>query len=132
MNVLCYGLSYYLKTFYKVNRFHLQINYILLNSSSEAQHVTEPTVLYHAHKIPALVPILSQISSVHTAPSYVLKINFNIILQTTSLSFWLSEQNPLHISLLPHECYISCQKEKIILQRGKYTYENNLSARNIF
>jgi hypothetical protein len=41
-------------------------------------------VHYRVHEIPRMVPILSQIDQVHTTPSYLSKIHFNIILPRKS------------------------------------------------
>jgi hypothetical protein len=39
----------------------------------------EPEVHHRVHKSPPLVPILKQFDSVHTIPSYLSKIHFNIV-----------------------------------------------------
>jgi hypothetical protein len=44
-------------------------------------------VHYRVHMGPSLVPILSQIDSVHTIPSYLSKIHFNTVQPPTSWSF---------------------------------------------
>jgi hypothetical protein len=38
-----------------------------------------PKVHYHVHKSPPLGPILSHVYSVHSTPSYLSKIHFNIV-----------------------------------------------------
>jgi hypothetical protein len=70
-----------------------------------------PKVRYRAHKSPPPVPILSQADPVDTTQSYFSNIRFNIILPPKStfscwsLSFWLSHQNPICITLLPCLCH---------------------------
>ena len=87
------------------------------NSSSASQKIPHillnPKAHYHVHKILPLASILSQITLVHTFPSYFLKINFNITLPATpkcsksSLSFKFPHQKPICISLLPHVFHMS-------------------------
>jgi hypothetical protein len=58
-------------------------------------------VHYRVHNSPPMIPILSQIETVHTTASYLSKIHFNITHSPTSwssywsLSFWLSHQYPM-------------------------------------
>jgi hypothetical protein len=73
----------------------MKTNYMELSPSWEAAScsVTQeflntlrnPKVNYHVHKSPLPVPILSQINPAHTAPSYLSKIRFNIILAPSDL-----------------------------------------------
>jgi hypothetical protein len=58
----------------------------LCSYSRTYQILLNPNVLYHVHKNPPLVPILSQIDAVHTTPSYLYKIHFNIMYPPTSWS----------------------------------------------
>jgi hypothetical protein len=54
-------------------------------------------------QVPSNGPILSQINPIHTIPSYLSKIHFNIIHPPTPwssqwpLSFWLSHQYPIRM-----------------------------------
>jgi hypothetical protein len=69
--------------------FNAETNSVELNTSREAASceatrkfpniLWNPKVYYRVHKSPQLIPILSQINSVHTNPSYLSEIHFNDI-----------------------------------------------------
>jgi hypothetical protein len=71
-----------------------------------------PKVLYHTHKCPPPVRILSQLHPEPTTPSNPLKMHLNIILPSTSgspqwfLSLRFPHQHLVHNCLLPHTCHI--------------------------
>jgi hypothetical protein len=59
----------------------------LCSYSRTSQHCIEPEGYYRVHKSPLLISILSQISSIHTIPSSLFKIHFNIVSPPTSWVF---------------------------------------------
>ena len=66
-------------------------------ASQEIPHILSNSMVhYRIHKRAVPIPILRQINPVHTSPSYLLKIHFNIILFSTPGSFkWsLSLRSP--------------------------------------
>ena len=70
----------------------------------------ETEVSLHNSKVPAPVPILSQLHAVHTNTSYFLKIIINIILPSISVSpHWCLSPtfpHPVHAAPIPHTRYM--------------------------
>ena len=98
---------------YKLIKSLEETPYWDVNRTSASQEIGKETdIHYHVHNRPPIVPIPSQINPVHVLPSYSSKINFNIILPSTSrfckwsLSFGLSQQTPACISHPPHTCHM--------------------------
>jgi hypothetical protein len=65
---------------------------------------------------------------IHTIPSYLSKINFNIVHPLTSwssqwsLSFWISHQYPTCIPLLPHSYYMPCLSHPPWFDHSNYAW----------
>ena len=83
------------------------------SSRQEIPHILwNPKVHYRIHKYPPPVLILSQLDPVHNPASHFPKIHRNIIFTSTSgfpqwsLSLRFTNQNPVHISSIPHFNYI--------------------------
>jgi hypothetical protein len=62
------------------------VELLVLQEVRQFNILMEHEVHNRVQKSPPLVPIVSQITPVHTTPSYLSIINFNFILSSTSLS----------------------------------------------
>jgi hypothetical protein len=111
-------------------------NFVELSPSWETANCAAtqecPRILWNSkvhcrvHKSPPLVPILSHIDSVHPTPSYLFKIQFNIIHSPTpwssswSFSIWSSQQYHICIPPLPHSCYMTWPSHPPWLQYSNF------------
>jgi hypothetical protein len=70
-----------------------------------------PMIHYRVHSSPPLIPILSQINPVHTTPSYISKICFNI-----SSNLRLGLPNGLILSGFPPKSYMHSTSSPCVLR----------------
>jgi hypothetical protein len=118
-------------------KFGILTNFVELSPSWEAANCAftqklprilwNPKVRYRVHKSLPLVPILSQFDTVHTAPSYLSKIYFNIVYPPMVLVFlvfsFLLAFPPIYFmhSYTPHAYYVHCQSHPPSLDHSNYT-----------
>ena len=97
-------------------RYRFLTKNLTTSQNSTISHIVwKPNFHYHDHKSISLVPVLSQMNSVHALPSYFLKTHFNIMLPSTtrfSNNLWTSVSPPkssMHLSSptqMPQTCQL--------------------------
>jgi hypothetical protein len=71
---------------YRAEALHEKLSIVQPLRKFPAAILRNPKVHHRVHKSPPLVPILGQFDPVHTIPSYLSKIHFNIVHPRTSWS----------------------------------------------